>query len=560
MGSLTKLPSTGLGTGGVGSSNINDGDVTENKIGSNAVTSGKISDGTVSANDLASTLDLSSKSITLPTSTFNTQNNNIALLGFKMAVNESLTVFNLVDGVVDEFNDETGTDESEGSNDTYDSSNDLYSNSVAGASYSAGFGIDSITEPDTSTAGTNPSQGAGSTGSFTVPTDLTSIDYVVIGAGGARANALNAAGGGGGATRGTLAVTPGQTLHVSAGEGGDVGNGYAFFGGGFFASGSHGGGGGNAGIFAAPVSGTAPQVTPSTSVLSAPQIYTIAGAGGGAGNNGGGDNNFGGSGGGLTGDAGFNQITDPGLSGGGVEQTTGTSEGGGGGDQEQGGQGQPGSDGGSFLTGGPAGAAGAGGAGYYGGGGGNPSPSDEAGAGGGGSSYIGHPQITSASTEEGSTGQTGAAAYPEYPSINGDFPFTVGNGSGGPSPGPDNNYGGNGYVLITGTIAPSASNTTIVSSTFTATSEPSIARIVVFEEDITTPTLNTDVIASVSRDGSNFSNVTLSDSGYVTGSSGQRILTGTVDVSGQPTGTSMRWKIALTNNQVKIHGVSLSWA
>ena len=28
---------------------------------------------------------------------------NIGLLGFKMAVNEGLTVFNLVDGVVDEF-------------------------------------------------------------------------------------------------------------------------------------------------------------------------------------------------------------------------------------------------------------------------------------------------------------------------------------------------------------------------------------------------------------------------------------------------------------------------
>ena len=72
--------------------------------------------------------------------------------------------------------------------------------------------------------------------------------------------------------------------------------------------------------------------------------------------------------------------------------------------------------------------------------------------------------------------------------------------------------------------------------------------------------MNTDLIASISRDGgSNFTNVTLADSGYVTGSSGQRILTGTVDVSGQPSGTSMRWKLALANNVSKIHGVSLSW-
>ena len=43
---------------------------------------------------------------------------NIALLGFKVAVNDSLTVYNLVDGIVDEFHSEDGTDEGEGSNDT----------------------------------------------------------------------------------------------------------------------------------------------------------------------------------------------------------------------------------------------------------------------------------------------------------------------------------------------------------------------------------------------------------------------------------------------------------
>ena len=53
---------------------------------------------------------------------------NIGLLGFKMAVNEGLTVFNLVDGIVDEFHDESGTDEAEGSNDLYCASNDNYIN------------------------------------------------------------------------------------------------------------------------------------------------------------------------------------------------------------------------------------------------------------------------------------------------------------------------------------------------------------------------------------------------------------------------------------------------
>ena len=100
---------------------------------------------------------------------------------------------------------------------------------------------------------------------------------------------------------------------------------------------------------------------------------------------------------------------------------------------------------------------------------------------------------------------------------------------------------------------------TITSETFASTTVATSARIVVFEENVDTPTLNTDIIASVSRDGTNFTNATLTDSGYVTGSSGQRILTGQATISGQPSGQSMRWKLALANNQVKIHGVSLSW-
>ena len=51
---------------------------------------------------------------------------------------------------------------------------------------------------------------------------------------------------------------------------------------------------------------------------------------------------------------------------------------------------------------------------------------------------------------------------------------------------------------------------------------------------------------------------TLSDSGYVTGSSGQEYLTEQATISGQPIGQSMRWKLALANNSVKIHVVSLS--
>ena len=81
-----------------------------------------------------------------------------------------------------------------------------------------------------------------------------------------------------------------------------------------------------------------------------------------------------------------------------------------------------------------------------------------------------------------------------------------------------------------------------------------------FQENVDSITINTDLIASISRDGgTTFTTATLSDSGYVTGSSGQRILTGSATISGQPSGTSMRWKLALANNASKIHGVSLQW-
>ena len=53
---------------------------------------------------------------------------NIGILGFKMAVSDGLTIFNLVDGIVDEFHDESGIDTSENVTSPYDSSSDFYSN------------------------------------------------------------------------------------------------------------------------------------------------------------------------------------------------------------------------------------------------------------------------------------------------------------------------------------------------------------------------------------------------------------------------------------------------
>ena len=543
------------------------------KLPNNTVTSDKIVDNTIVNADVSpsaaisncKTVDLASISSTLTNACASLDNAkfNVSLLGFKMAVNENLTVFNLVDGIVDEFHDESGTDESEGSNDLYCASNDNYTNqALAPATFSAGFTSTTVTEPDTSTAGTKTSSTCGTFGSFTVPTGMTSASIQVWGAGGAKGvfNQGPTEGGGGGYVSGTFAVSSEQSLTVVVGIGCHAGScapqgrNYTYGGSG----GVGGGGGGLSGIFT-------PCVSHGNSVL-------IAGGGGGGGRDPctafSGSAGGGGAGGGLTGDAGGTTSEQTSASSIPITSPSGTINGGGGGDQEQGGQGgQPGFGGagpgggqtGAALSGGrgtdPQAGAGGGG-GYYGGGGSQHAGPTQPGAmsgGGGGSSYYGHPQVTSGSTEEGSNDTGGGITQPNYVACTNE-------GAPAPSPAPRN--GQEGYVLITGSgCAYATSSTTIVSTAFSANSVPTTSRIVVFEENVDTPTLNTDIIASISRDGgSNYTNATLSDSGYVTGSSGQRILTGQATISGQPSGQSMRWKLALANNKVKIHGVSLSWA
>ena len=632
-----------IGDGTVTTAKMADDAITSAKIADSTITSAKITDGAILNADVnasaaivdtklaevttAGKVNISSLSApgsssvflrgdrsyaTIDTSGIDTNAFNISLLGFKMAVNEGLTVFNLVDGIVDEFHDESGTDEGEGSNDTYCATNDYYINSTnptgldinPGSSTSAGFSTTAITEPDTSTVGGNPAHGTISIAEYTTPENSSQINVFVWGAGGGGADhsgngssdeALG--GGGGGFVSGTLAVTGDQKFDVIVAEGGSGDESPLFearagFGGGINQTSGEsvpcaGNGGGMGGVFADGISLANDETNPTGK---APQIYFVAGAGGGGGGhhpsgsqpiffNGAywnGSTGYGGSGGGLTGAAGGTDKaqTDSIVSGGTggsvaspatIPSTIGHFNAGGG-DQEQGGQGAPGTQGtgepGGFLYGGPNvgpdNNKGSGGSGYYGGGGGGYSPKPQSGnrGGGGGSSYYGHPQVTCGSTEAGNAfGEGGGVADPAYVACTNE-------GHGGDGSGPVQGTAENGYVLITRTSssAPTTS-TTIMSEPFASTSVPTTSRIVVFEERLTSLTLNTDLIASVSRDGgSNFTTATLTDSGYVTGSSGQRILTGQATISGQPSGQSMRWKLALANNRVKIHGVSLQWA
>ncbi len=477
---------------------------------------------------------------------------NISLLGFKMAVNEGLTVFNLVDGIVDEFHDESGTDESEGSNDVYCATNDLYQNlAFSPVSVSAGFTLTTVTEADTSVAGTNPAHAEGTPATFNAAEGMTGnlvISAWGAGGGGGYGGGASTPGGGGGFAGATYAGICGE-LKVGVGEkgGGSQGNNstaankYALFGDhpmtGPMAQANTGGGGG-AGSYAAGAGLSYVSEETAISQSSVPAIVIIAGGGGGGGGH---QSSHGGSGGGTTGG-----------------DATGTNAGEGG-SQTAGGSASGGAQAGGLLYGGVAKGTqngGGGGAGYYGGaGGGHSGPH---GAGGGGSGYVGNPQNSSTTNDAGSSTQTAqnkpSPLYVACTAEGGAAPS--GNGSGV--------HGEDGYILMTGTlqaIGACAATTNIVSTAFAAGTVPTTSRIVVFEEDIQSPTLNTDIIASISRNaGGNYTTATLSDSGYVTGASGQRILTGQATISGQPSGQSMRWKLALANNKVKIHGVSLQWA
>lgn len=99
----------------------------------------------------------------------------------------------------------------------------------------------------------------------------------------------------------------------------------------------------------------------------------------------------------------------------------------------------------------------------------------------------------------------------------------------------------------------------LVSESFEAESTPTEARICIFLEEVDSITLNTDFKAYVSRDdGTNWSEVTLVNEGEY--DTGKYILSASVNVSSQPSDKTMRYKLITDNLKVvKVHGASLSW-
>lgn len=119
------------------------------------------------------------------------------------------------------------------------------------------------------------------------------------------------------------------------------------------------------------------------------------------------------------------------------------------------------------------------------------------------------------------------------------------------------------YLRTEITLDGSKSASTILASTFqsaarTAVSTPSTVRLVLLGKEEATQTLNSDTVFQISRNnGSNFSAITMSEiSTY--DSSGVKIYTGTVDVSGQPSGTQLVLKVtSAEDKRFTIHGYSL---
>ena len=550
-----------------------------------------ITDGTITDAKISPSANITSTKTAISTDLTDTNNPfNIGVLGFKHAVNEGLTIFNLVDGIVDEFNSEGGIDTAENSNATYDSTSDFYTNDST-ASVPATTNIQAFWHNDGTFESNQSLDGGGAANNelspftYTAPPTAKAVDLLVVGGGGAggRGTTGSMVGSGGGGGAGGLVyienfpVVPGGTYPITVGAGG-----------------------GNE-----PDSGTNGADTTFTSPVPTPFGTTIVGEGGGAGGDYTGPqpiNYEGGSAGGQ----GYSpepstlepatQATNhpiPGITPAGanaIDQSPSLNL-----------QGSYGNDGSknemaSEYTMGAGGGAGEQGTPptpnvYAVGGAGLPyniadgSTSIVYAGGGGGSG--GYPMPTTYSPEAPGGGGRGiggsnsqaepADATPQNPLLNGTSPPQFGpqiaalsfggggggggnNGASGTTPAGGGN-GGSGVVYVSVSITGSnSSSMTLISDTFTANATPSKARIVLFAE---LPDGTSDFTVSATRDNTTFNSITLTDEGFQAGSSGIKIFTGSTPLTGSASPqVQLRWKIegsSLTGAN-KIHGVALQWA
>ena len=448
---------------------------------------------------------------------------DIALLGFKVASNGSLAKYNLVDQTIDDFQDSSGIDASSSTNEVR----------YPDGSYVAGGTTSNPTGGTITTVGSNTVHSFLTTANF-VASVAGTVDALVVAGGGSGGGAHYDGGRGGGGGGGGVRVMPAFAVTAAThaatvgaltnGTGAGVqGNDSTFM-----TITANGGGGGGYGSNNAG--------TPSAN----------GGTGGSGGGGGSGSQPASARSGGAGNEGGFDPVE--GYAGGSVGATTDSNRGGGGG----GGAGEAGesslnvpnslANGGDgiqndYRTGSNV---------YYGGGGGGGGAlaNTSGGQGGGGVGYAHANHGGDATANTGGGGGAGAG--------------TVQHSNGGD--------GASGIVVLrydTASAFTSPANLTLVSTSTTAEVTPTKGDIVLtYTNGAGSTTLGTDLTAEFSADnGSTWTAMTLGSEG----STGSHNIATAHDVSLTSTsGTSMRYRIKTLNQSAskttRIQAVSLGWS
>ena len=515
-------------------------DSTQNISGINSVTAisfhGNLT-GNVTGNITGSGANLTN----IPTvSDINNLINNVAILGFKVATNGSLAKYSLVNQVIDEFTDNSGIDASASTNEVLNS----------GYYHGVSSGGGSATGGTITTYGAYKVHSFLSSGTWTPPGSGTVDVLIVAGGGGGGAGRGGGGGAGGMLYRTGLSVT-GQAYTITVGNGGAgatgnsaetaAANGQDSV---AFSVTAKGGGAGGSGV------------TNTTSI----SIGKAGGSGGGT--------THGTDGPAASNQGTFSGWTAKGNAGGNGSGSDNESAGGGGGAGAAGGNGDQAGNGGDggigfqndYRTGSNVYYAGGGGAGY---GADSGATSGQGGNGGGGNGTAGS-----------STGSGGAGNSLGVPTAG--TPNTGGGGGGGrwrDGYGFDTyatgRAGGSGIVVIRYNASSGLegiADLTLQSNDTTAVDgAPTKADLIMLIENAAgTATLNTDIKGFISRDsGTTFTQGTLVDEGSYATSTKRILAFHDLDISGQPSGTSICYKITTHNQssskQTRIHAVSHGW-
>ena len=516
------MAKTEIKTGGIKDLNVTNAKIAAGTIDVTAKITGVVPTANLGSGTASSTTVLYGDQTykTEPTYDDSVLQSNVAMLGFKVAVNGSLTRYNLVDQSIDEFFDTSGVDASASTNERRVASGSNYY-------YDGATTVTPSVTEDADVTGTDGDYSwykwtdTAGTGSYNNNT-TQDHEYLIV-AGGGQGGKQNAGGGGAGGllTATGLSLTGGNTYTVTVGAGGS-------------------------GVVSDPGKGD----DGDDSILSGTGISTLTSVGGGGGGSVAIPAGDGGSGGG----SGYN------VSGGEGSGTVGQGNDGGAGYNTSPSYGS-GGGGGAGAAGGDAtsSASGTGGVGlandiietgtdvYYGGGGGGNGTSGYGAPGGnGGGGASGPTSGDSGVAGTANTGGGGGAAY--------NNPGTSG-------------AGGSGVVILRRltSVVTAGQDLTLQSTDVTAVAEPDFGEFVTLIENASgTATLNTDIKGYISRDsGTTFTQGTLVDEG--TWGTNKKILGfHDLDISSQPSGTSMCYKIETLNQsasskETRIYATSIGW-